>query len=743
MTDRVLQICSVVYALALVVVVLGRIQPGGMAEPLLPLVDSVLVGTTIFALLWGRRRVDGAERRFWDMLALAWFCWLLVEGVFFFDLSIPLVTASFTADALYILFYLVFALAVDLRPHIEKAPSPRRSRRRLESVAGVTVVFGVLIYFAIVVLPEPLGVSLSFVSRDRGLTPLLFVRLSLDLLLLGRLVHAMVGCRGRWVRLYGLLSIGMLCFALKDAIAALQSAGLFSQSRPGILYGIFVSLPGFFVILAARFRHAPDAAISSEGVKFESDETSGGFRTSPLVLYAVIVPSLHFLLYPLGLLEPASRAPREVYSLVYIVVLGGMGLVHQWMLVNDSRRAGQALRKAKERLFRSQRLESVGRLAGGIAHDFNNYLTVIRGYTELVRERLDDPRARSAMGYVEEAARKATHLTRQLLAFGRRQVLHPEPMNLNEVVVDTSKLLDSLLGEDVRLEVDLDPNVGLARADVGQIEQVVMNLALNGRDAMPGGGTLSIQTRRVRLSPDDATELEIEPGRYVTLEIGDTGFGMTEEVQAQALEPFFTTKELGQGTGLGLSTVHGIVAQSGGAMSLESGVGTGTTVRVLLPSAVPRPAAESIPSARPTPRSADATMLVVEDERQVRSLVTQALSERGFRVHEATGGPEALAGLSDYGPIDLLITDVMMAEMDGVELAERMTSRCPGLRVLFISGYPAETLRERQAALPSSIQLLEKPFTPAALVAKVHEVLAEIQPTVGCTADRVETDRPR
>ncbi len=718
-TDRVLQLSVVVYALALGFVAAARIAPDS--------VDPVLFGMTVVALLWGRSRVHRRERKFWDMLALAWSCWLLVEGLFFLDWSAPLLSASFTTDALYILFYLIFALAVDLRPDVEAALSLKGVRRRLESVAGLTAVFGVLIYFAIVVIPEPLGISLSFVSRDRGFTPLLLVRLTLDLLLLGRLVHTASGSRARWRRLYGLLAAGMACFALKDALAVLQSEGLFSVTQLGFAYAAFLSLPGFFVILAARYRHVSSPDVSDHTVMIDDPRVDEVIRTSPPVIYVVVVPALHFLLYPLGLLEPASRAPREVYALLYVLVLGIMAWSHQRLVAKDSRRAARALRRVEERLFRSQRLESVGRLAGGIAHDFNNYLTVIRGYTELLRERLQGPEAQSEIGYIDDAARNATHLTRQLLAYGRRQVLRPEALDLNEVVLETGKLLKSLLGEDVTLEVDLDPHVGLARADLGQTEQVIMNLALNGRDAMPEGGVLSVRTHRVVLSVSEAVGFEVQPGSYVGLAIADTGTGMTEEVQAHAQEPFFTTKEQGRGTGLGLSTVHGIVAQSGGAISLESVVGEGTTVRVLLPVAEGLPQREPVSESRPEPAREKTTLLVVEDDERVRSLVVRALTGNGFSVQEASDGREALDRFSEYPPIDMLVTDVMMPGMDGIQLAEDLVSRCPGLRVLFISGYPANTLRERHAVLLRSMQLLEKPFTPAALIAKVNEVLAARQ----------------
>ncbi len=445
-----------------------------------------------------------------------------------------------------------------------------------------------------------------------------------------------------------------------------------------------------------------------------------------MALYALAVPLIHFLLYPLGLLEPASRSAREVYSLIYVVLLGTLAAVHQRMLEKDRRRAVRSLRGAEESLFRSQRLESIGRLAGGIAHDFNNYLTVIRGFAELLRDRHQDPDALAEVGYIEKAADKATHLTRQLLAFGRRQVLRPEALDLNAVVLDTIKILDSLLGEDIAVEVDLDPQLGLARADLGQTEQVLMNLALNSRDAMPGGGRLTIRTSRTQVDAHEAAGLDLAPGPYVDLIVSDNGRGMTAEVLENAFEPFYSTKGEHSGTGLGLSTVHGIVVQSGGAISLESARGEGTTVRVRLPAEDEVSAREERSPVLTSSAERGGSVLVVEDEQEVRRLAVRALEREGFDVLEASSGPDALALLAERSEsVDLLITDIVMPEMNGVELAANAVASRPDLRVLFISGYPAQTRLERKVSLPASVPFLEKPFTPSRLVAEVRQVLEQ------------------
>jgi signal transduction histidine kinase/CheY-like chemotaxis protein len=730
--DRFLRVSLVVYGVALVFLGAVWVQPESLAGEFQQLVDPVLLGLTLVALLWGRRRTKGRERLFWDLLASAWACWLLVDVIFFFELPVPLVSAAFATDSLYILYYLIFALAVDLRPHLESARSLTLVRRRLESIAGLLAIFGLLFYFGIVVLPEPLGFSLSFVPRDRGLTTQLLVRLSLDVLVLARLVYAVITARDRWSRLYLLLAVGMFFYLLRDALALLQYERMISISSQGFAYTAFLYLPGFLVLVAARYRHLPFTESPARESVTDPEETDEVIRPSPIALYALLVPTVHFLLFPLELLDEASRSPREVFCLVYVLALGTLAWIHQAIVAKDARHYRRALRETEKRLFRSQRLEAVGRLAGGIAHDFNNYLTVISGYGELVRTSVEDEEVQNDVAYIEEAASKAEHLTRQLLAFGRRQVLKPVAVDLNEIVRETAKLLRSLLGEDVRLELELDPGTGLALADVGQTEQVLMNLAINSRDAMPGGGTLSIRTYRAIFIEEEAARLEVAPGSYVCLVVSDTGLGMNQEVQAQMFEPFFTTKRRGRGNGLGLSTVYGIVAQSHGAIRVESAPGRGTTVTVLLPTAKVSELPESRPAVELASGRAGATLLLVEDEEAVRRMAVRALSEGGFRVLQAASGQEALSLPPDSRDvIDLLITDVVMPGMDGTELAARLIDHCPGLRVLFVSGYPTETLRERRTALPSSMCFLHKPFTPTALVAAVREALDEPAPTGG------------
>lgn len=393
--------------------------------------------------------------------------------------------------------------------------------------------------------------------------------------------------------------------------------------------------------------------------------------------------------------------------------------------VTERKHAAEALNHSEQQLRQAQKMEAIGQLAGGVAHDFNNLLTVITGFSQLLQMQLEpgDPRS----GYVEQIAQATDHaaaLTQQLLAFSRRQVLRLEVMDLNVVVSESEKMLCRLIGEDIELTTVLRPGLGQVQVDRGQIQQVILNLAVNARDAMPEGGKLTLETAHVEL---DATYAQqhpgMQPGRYVMLAVSDTGCGMDAEVQSHLFEPFFTTKEVGKGTGLGLSTVYGIVKQSGGHIWVYSEPGGGTTFKVYLPrldSAVELREDAPAPAA---PLTGTETILVVEDEDQVRSLVRQVLQASGYTVLEAHRGDAALSISNSYdGPIDLLVTDVVMPGMSGREVAQRLETLRPGLPVLYISGYTDHAI-VHHGVLEAGITWLQKPFTPIALARKVREML--------------------
>ena len=360
-----------------------------------------------------------------------------------------------------------------------------------------------------------------------------------------------------------------------------------------------------------------------------------------------------------------------------------------------------------------------------MAHDFNNLLTAINGYSGLALQRIDDNHP--LKGYLEEikkAGDRAANLTRQLLAFGRKQILQPLPINLNDVVTDMNKMLRRLIGEDIVLTAKLEPALKKIKADPGQIEQVLVNLVVNARDAMPQGGNLTIETLGVDLDQDYAgRHVGVVPGSYVMLAVSDTGTGMDEDTRARIFDPFFTTKEEGKGTGLGLSTVYGIVKQSGGNIWVYSELGHGTSFKVYLPEmAAASQKTEAAIVESPMPGGSE-TILLVEDEDVVRGLARKILEHAGYHVLEASRGEEAVRLFHQQAqPIDLLLTDVVMPETSGKEVADRLTELLPGLRVLFMSGYTDEAI-VHHGVLDSNVEFIQKPFTPAALARKVREVL--------------------
>jgi PAS domain S-box-containing protein len=383
-------------------------------------------------------------------------------------------------------------------------------------------------------------------------------------------------------------------------------------------------------------------------------------------------------------------------------------------------------RRILEDQFRqAQKMEAVGRLAGGVAHDFNNLLMVISGYTYVLLNQLGaaDPRRKKAEA-IQEATQRAAGLTRQLLAFGRKQVLELKVIDLNSVVADISKLLRPLIGEDIEVVVTCDPSLGRTKADPGQVEQVIMNLAVNARDAMPGGGKLIIETRNVDLDENyQRAHASVKPGRYVMLAVSDTGCGMDAETQLRIFEPFFTTKEKGKGTGLGLSTVYGIVKQSGGYVFAYSEPGRGTSFKIYLPQ-VEEAAAESVPQRRThLGLRGTESVLLVEDEESVRELIAEALKAQGYNVLVAGNGQEALALAAPANcRIDLVITDVVMPGMSGRELAKRLNGSRPGTRVLYLSGYTEDAI-VHHGVLDPGTAFLQKPFSLDTLACKVREVL--------------------
>jgi two-component system, cell cycle sensor histidine kinase and response regulator CckA len=381
-------------------------------------------------------------------------------------------------------------------------------------------------------------------------------------------------------------------------------------------------------------------------------------------------------------------------------------------------------KQLEEQLYLSQKLEAIGRLSGGVAHDFNNLLGVIIGYSEALQGRLpkDDP-FREAVDEIQKAGKRAASLTQQLLAFSRKQVLEPKVLDLKIVILEVEKMLRRLIGEDIDLRFLLPQELGRIKADRGQIEQVLLNLAVNARDAMPQGGSLTIEAANAELGTAEVRRYRyVAPGRYIMLRVTDTGCGMDAEVQSHIFEPFFTTKEKGKGTGLGLATVYGVIKQSGGYIWVDSEPNKGATFRIYLPEVqdMPEASEEKIAVTR---ASGPRTILVVEDEASLRKLTRTTLQDTGYTVLEAGDAIEALRIADETpGAIDLLLTDVVMPGMSGRVLAERLVPLRPDLRVLYMSGYTDGAVADH-GVLESGISVLHKPFTRDQLIRRVENVL--------------------
>ncbi len=407
----------------------------------------------------------------------------------------------------------------------------------------------------------------------------------------------------------------------------------------------------------------------------------------------------------------------------------GAGRIHLGADGRPSRGVGISIdvtaRQTLEAQFQqAQKMEAVGRLAGGVAHDFNNLLTAILGYCELLLDELrpEDP-IRSEITEIHKAGSRAAELTRQLLAFSRKQIIEPTTLDMNQVVRGLESMLQRLISEEVTVKVALGDGPLRFTADRGQVEQIIVNLAVNARDAMPRGGTLTIETALVALDELYAsTHFNVTPGTYVALTMTDTGTGMTPEVQAHLFEPFFTTKEQGKGTGLGLATVHGVVTRSGGSVGVYSEVGRGTSFKVYFPQASAAVAADAAVAPRDLPRGDGHTVLVVDDAEGLRTLMLRTLERRGYEVHVAANAGEALALFDAHPGIDVLLTDVVMPGASGPELTIDLLARRPGLKVIYMSGYTEDAI-VHHGVLKPGIAFLHKPFTADALGQKIREVL--------------------
>ncbi len=440
---------------------------------------------------------------------------------------------------------------------------------------------------------------------------------------------------------------------------------------------------------------------------------------APALLGAVCIQSKLF----------SSDVRLGIASLVVVQIVLFVALI--WILAfvlnraeAEKATAEDALARSEKLLQQSQKMEAIGLLAGGVAHDFNNLLAVINGYSDLLLERLDLPDLdRRGLEQIKQAGNSAASLTRQLLMLSRQQVVEPVVLNINQTVGNLDKMLRRLIKENIEFSFVLDPQLDRVKADPGQIEQIVLNLIVNARDAMPNGGKLRIQTKNVEKQNPQAGP-EALPGRFVLLEVTDTGTGMDQQTQAHIFEPFFTTKAVGKGTGLGLATVYGIVKQSNGFIEVQSAPGRGSSFQIHLPAETQAGAALEPGKDMAEPAFSGETVLVVEDAKPLRELICQALSASGCNVLSAPEGQEALRIVDQQkGVIDLLVTDVIMPGMNGPALAKQVRSLRPEMKILYMTGYSGEFVRSDM--LVPGVSFIQKPFTPADLRRKIHKMLAD------------------
>lgn len=680
----------------------------------------------VLVAVFARRTLHetGQDRRFFGLLTAAFAVWLgvyvsdvLLGGVFRYSLR-----GTFVEDLLWVVSYLVLALAVQLRDTAPHAGGRADARRALEAASVVVLTFGLLVYF--VVLPSALNPE-----AYGSFTPSLLLYAGLDLYLLVQFARAVRRTGERRYPTLGWLAAAAAIWFSTDTVDALGYVGIL----PGLEYGSrveWIYLPGLVLaIVAARARplpgRAPRVAVSGAGHMTPTVGT---------ILLPLLLVAFHFGLYGLGFLDPISRPGREIVLMLLVTTLALLGLASQRILERENERLSATRSVALARLQESQRLESLGRLTAGIAHDFNNLLTVILGTAQVVERELGPGNAELAreVHEITEAGERGAAVVRQLLAYARQQRLIPRPTALPAFIRSRIPTLSSLLPEDVTLAVRGEDAVPAALADGAAIEQVLVHLVQNARDAMPEGGEVTISTGAVVLDSARAAVVGAsEPGLYVTVTVSDTGEGMDAETAERACEPFFTTKPSEHGKGLGLAMVQGIAAQHGGGIALSSAPGHGTSVVVYLPArGVEAPPAEG--AAFEPKRSAE-TVLVVEDQEAVRRIAARVLEQAGYRVLEASDGREGLEIFRRYrDSIGLIVSDVVMPETSGPELLAAVRAEAP-VPFLFTSGFAPEHAAGG-GPLPAEIPFIHKPWSVLEFLGRVREVLdgaATVEPDPG------------
>ena len=568
--DRLVQAAAIVYALSLAVLTVERVEPQSLNGRAAEYVDTALLATTLAVLLWnGRRLATRRERHFWGLIGLGWACWLTVELFYFAGLSLP-----FATDALYVSYYLLLALAIDLRPHVAPARSLTSLRRRLESVAALVAFFGVLIYFALVVEP-PLGLSLSFVARETGRVPFLLLRLSLDLFLLTRLLYAAFTSTGRWPGLYRLLAGALLLLAVRDGIQLLQVAGMLEVEPFRLGFDLVICLPGFLVILAARLRLLPapseEEATSEIPILEDAREVS---RTSLVAVYTLIVPIAHFLLYPLGLLEEESRVARDFYGLIYLLTVGSIAAAHQFLLDKERRQAVESLRhEIDERELTNRKLAlrqaEAEQFNYAISHELQAPLVTIGGFVGLLEGALesgDYARMTRDLGRIRNATGHMRRVLQELLELSRVgwRIEPTDGLSMRSLAKEARDRLEAK-NEPRKPRVVIESDMPAVRADAARMVDVLANLIDNA----------------VKFTPlDRRPDIRIgcRTGQEAVFYVADNGRGIESHFRDKIFGLFDRLDPTVEGTGIGLALVKRIVEEHGGRIWVESaGIGHGST----------------------------------------------------------------------------------------------------------------------------------------------------------------------
>ena len=679
--DPLLRLCLLVLGILGVPFFVPLLSPETLTHFSENLVDLLQFPMVILAFGYGLGRIEHPEQRRFAVYVMAaialWWAVRLSYIVLPGAVGTPL--GDIGGDLSYMLFYFFIVLAIEARPHLPAGWSEADPTRRLRNTSIAAVLFTMLGYF--VIIPS----ALNYAAYNTWI-PSLYMYVALDLYLVARFFHAVHGCKsGPFRAIYLLLGLTAVCWAIFDVLECLMWAGVL-ELPSGNAIDLLWWIPIPLLLVAGRGLHVATTALESDesSPRFDCPEPGTLRAVAPQVVVAFVIPAMHLAFYSAGLLDTESRSARDILVLLSLPVLGSLLVLQQIILERANRSLQSELQQVNAQLHQSQKMEAIGRLAGGVAHDFNNLLTAIMGHTGLALKRLPpDTPVRNEINQIEKASGRAAQLIKQLLAFGRRQVLQPEVIDLNAVVTDMQEMLQRLIGEDIALVTELADDLGLVNADRSQLEQVIMNLCINARDAMPQGGRLSLITSNEHFPRVERAGEETEDplGRQVVLAVCDTGIGMSPETQERAFEPFFTTKARDKGTGLGLSTVYGIVRQSGGHILLRSKPGHGTTFRIYLPrrEQEAEPSSEAVQHHETSSNIAGGeTILLAEDEPSVRELVRDILETHSYRVLEAADGREALQVYERYnGTIDLLLTDVIMPVMGGASWRARSGSTNP------------------------------------------------------------------